>query len=83
MLGTGPWCRKCSHCFLSLVHTGVSVCGVGGLVSDTEDRDRERVKKDKQTGTRERQKYYESAPDYRLGKCSDFFQLNQNFITQL
>lgn len=40
----------------------------------------ERGLKGTETSQRERQK---SAPDYRLRKYSDFFQLNQNFITQL
>lgn len=30
--GTGPWCRKCFHCFLSLAHTGVLAYDEGGLV---------------------------------------------------
>lgn len=31
-LDTGPWCRKCFHCSLSLVHTGVLAYDEGGLV---------------------------------------------------
>ena len=30
--GTGPWCRRCSHCSASLAHTRVWVCGGGGLI---------------------------------------------------